>query len=130
MSRRRPSTKVFAVVAVLVALLLAGVVSYYASGSPDGLNRVAEDKGFAAQEKDSAAADSPFSDYATRDVDNDRLSGAVAGIVGVAVVLVLAGGLGHVVRRRGAADSAGHDEEAQRVDGYDGAGADPGTGRS
>ncbi|HEX6514232.1 MAG TPA: PDGLE domain-containing protein, partial [Nocardioidaceae bacterium] len=40
-------TRTFLVVGFLVALLLAGVVSYYASGSPDGLNRVAQDNGFA-----------------------------------------------------------------------------------
>ena len=61
------STKAFAALAVGVALLLAAVVSFYTSGSPDGLNRVAEDKGFAAHEEDSATADSPLADYATED---------------------------------------------------------------
>jgi cobalt/nickel transport system permease protein/cobalt/nickel transport protein len=84
----------------VVALLLAGVVSYYASDSPDGLNRVAQDKGFAATEKDHRAADGPFAGYRTEDVGNDRLSGAIAGVVGVGVVLVLVGGLVLVVRRR------------------------------
>jgi hypothetical protein len=98
--RGRISTKTFAVAAVLVALLLAAVVSYYASGSPDGLNRVAEDNGFISQERESATADSPLADYSARNVSDDRLSGGLAGVVGVAVVLVLAGGLALVVRRR------------------------------
>jgi hypothetical protein len=102
--RRGVSNKTFAVAAVLLALLLGGVVSYYASGSPDGLNRVAEDKGFIDEERASAAADSPFADYSTRDVSNERLSGGLAGVVGVAVVLVVAGGLALVVRRRTPAD--------------------------
>jgi hypothetical protein len=83
----------------LVALVLAGVVSYYASASPDGLNKVAEDKGFSAQEEESATADSPLAGYETA-VDNDRLSGGLAGVAGVVVVLALAGGLAFVVRRR------------------------------
>jgi hypothetical protein len=94
------STKAFAWAAVLVALLLAGAVSYYASSSPDGLNKVAQDQGFSAQERESAASESPLADYSTEQVENDRLSGAVAGVVGVGVVLVLAGGLAMVLRRR------------------------------
>jgi cobalt/nickel transport protein len=113
--RRRLSTKLFAVAAILIALVLGGVVSYYASGSPDGLNRVAEDKGFIDEERTSATADSPFADYSTRDVSNERLSGGLAGVVGVAVVLVVAGGLALVVRRRTPADDsafAGEPEHA------------------
>jgi cobalt/nickel transport protein len=95
-----------------VALVLAGVVSYYASSSPDGLNRVAQDHGFAQTEKGHEAADGPFAGYATKDVDQARLSGGLAGVVGVAVVLVLAGGLALVVRRRSPVDSAeGRDHE-------------------
>jgi hypothetical protein len=33
-------------------------------------------------------------------VDNQRLSGGLAGVVGVLVVLTLAGGLTYVIRRR------------------------------
>ena len=85
---------------VLVALLLAGVVSFYASSSPDGLNRVAQDHGFAQTAKDHEAARGPFAGYATKDVGHARLSGGLAGVVGVAVVLVLAGGLALLLRRR------------------------------
>ena len=64
---------------VLVALLLAGVVSFYASSSPDGLNRVAQDHGFAQTAKDHEAARGPFAGYATKDVGHARLSGGLAG---------------------------------------------------
>lgn len=104
MSKRGVATKWVAVVAVLVALLLAGVVSFYASSSPDGLERVAMDKGFSDTEADHAAADGPFAGYATSWIDNERLSGGLAGVVGVVVVLVLTGGLARVVRRGREAD--------------------------
>lgn len=97
----KTSTKLFAVGAVLVCLLLAGVVSFYASGSPDGLNKVAADHGLAEKEKQSATGDSPLAGYSTRDVDNERLSGGLAGVVGVAVVLSIAGGTAYLIRRRG-----------------------------
>jgi hypothetical protein len=85
---------------LVVALLLAGVVSYYASSEPDGLNRVAQDTGISRTEKQHPTADGPLAGYSTKDVDNQRLSGGLAGVAGVVVVLVLAGGLALVVRRR------------------------------
>ena len=100
---RRISTRALVVTGLLVALVLAGVVSYYASSSPDGLNRVAADKGFSSTEKKHAGEDSPLAGYSTKGVSDQRLSGGVAGVVGCLVVLVLAGGLALVVRRRGSA---------------------------
>lgn len=85
---------------LVVALVLAGVVSHYAADSPDGLNRVAIDQGFSDTEESHAAGDGPFSGYDASFVGDDRLSGGVAGVVGVLVVLVLAGGLTFVLRRR------------------------------
>jgi cobalt/nickel transport protein len=100
----RVSTKALVVTGVLVALLLAGVVSFYASTSPDGLNRVAQDKGFSSTEREHASDGSPFAGYDTAGLSDGRLSKGVAGVVGSLVVLALAGGLTLVVRRRGARD--------------------------
>jgi cobalt/nickel transport protein len=86
---------------LLVALLVAGVGSWYASGSPDGLEWAAEETGFSHTAEDSAAADSPLADYAVAGVGSERLSGGLAGVLGVAVTLLVAGGLTLVVRRRG-----------------------------
>jgi cobalt/nickel transport protein len=86
---------------LLAALLVAGVGSWYASGSPDGLEWAAEETGFSHTAEDSAAADSPLADYAVAGVDSERLSGGLAGVVGVGVTLLVAGGLTLLVRRRG-----------------------------
>jgi cobalt/nickel transport protein len=107
----RVSTKALVVTGLLVALLLAGVVSFYASTSPDGLNRVAEDKGFSKTQSRHASDGSPFAGYGTEGVSDGRLSKGVAGVVGCVVVLALAGGLIVVVRRRGA-----REDEPQTVD--------------
>lgn len=98
--RSRLATKWFVVTAVLVSLALAGLASYYASSSPDGLNRVAADHGLDEKQKKSAADDSPLAGYDAKGVDNGRLSGGLAGVAGVAVVLVFAGGLAYAVRRK------------------------------
>lgn len=93
-------TRGFVISGLVVALLLAGVASFYASSHPDGLEYVAERTGFLDSADDHAAGDGPFADYSTRGVDDARLSGGVAGVVGVLVTLVLAGGLAMMVRRR------------------------------
>jgi hypothetical protein len=94
------STRVLAVTGLLLALVLAGVVSHYASDRPDGLNRVAADKGLDARQQDTPADGSPLAGYDAKGVDDDRLGGAVAGVTGVVVVLVLTGGVTYLVRRR------------------------------
>lgn len=91
----------FWVVGLVVALLIAGVGSYYASSHPDGLEYVAERTGFLDSARDSATADSPMADYQVKGIGDARLSGGVAGIVGSLLVLLLAGGLALLVRRRG-----------------------------
>jgi cobalt/nickel transport protein len=91
---------------LLVALLIAGFGSYYASSHPDGLSFVAEKTGFIDEEKESPTADGPFAGYQTKGVDNDRLSGGLAGLTGALVVLVLGGGLFWLVRRRPDDDTA------------------------
>jgi cobalt/nickel transport protein len=57
--------RTFFAVALLVALLVAGGGSYYASSHPDGLNYVAQQTGFSDQEKASSTADGPFAGYST-----------------------------------------------------------------
>ncbi len=90
---------------LLVALLVAGVASYYASSHPDGLEYVAGKTGFIDSAEDSATADSPLADYQTSGIDDARLSGGVAGVIGVLVMLVLSTGLFWLIRRREPADS-------------------------
>lgn len=87
---------------LVVSLLVAGVASFYASSHPDGLEYVAEKTGFLDSAEDSATADSPLADYGVEGIDDERLSGGAAGVVGSLVVLALAGGLFWVIRRRGA----------------------------
>jgi hypothetical protein len=95
------SRRTFLLVGLVAALLVAGVVSQYASSRPDGLEHVAEQTGFIDSAEEHGAADSPLADYQASGVEDDWLSGAVAGVAGSLLVLALAGGLFWVVRRRG-----------------------------
>ena len=98
--KKRVPLRWVAVGIAVVALLLAGVVSYYASANPDGLEYVAGKTGFLDSASEHGAADGPLADYGTKGVDDARLSGGLAGVIGTVVVLLAAGGLALVVRRR------------------------------
>lgn len=97
-------TKTLIATGLMVALLIAGVASFYASSHPDGLEFVAGETGFLSSAEDSATADSPFADYTTKGVDNERLSVGLAGILGTLIVGSIAGGLFWLVRRRDRTD--------------------------
>jgi cobalt/nickel transport protein len=83
--------RTFFITALVVALLVAGVGSYYASTHPDGLEYVAEQAGFQDQGKGGDAL----------------LEGGPAGVVGVLLVLLVMGGLAYAVRRRGPSQDEG-----------------------
>ncbi|NYI46377.1 hypothetical protein BJ993_003457 [Nocardioides aromaticivorans] len=90
----------FLAIGLLVALLVAGVGSYYASSHPDGLEYVAGKTGFLDSADDPVDTGSPFADYGTKGVDDERLSGGIAGVAGVGLTLLIGGGLFWVLRRR------------------------------
>ncbi|MEU2118648.1 energy-coupling factor ABC transporter permease [Streptomyces sp. NPDC016459] len=85
---------------VVTALVLAGFVSYYASASPDGLEKVAADKGFDAAAEEHAAAGSPLADYGVKGIETERLAGGLAGVIGVGATLAAGTGAFWIVRRR------------------------------
>ncbi|MBW0115560.1 PDGLE domain-containing protein [Pseudonocardia abyssalis] len=95
---------------LLVALLIAGGLSYFASSDPDGLDSVTlsgctldgagEPVGgtcIAQNAEDHHLSDSPLADYA---IGGSEGSVGAAGIIGVIVTLVVAGGLFWVLRKR------------------------------
>ncbi|CAN5679071.1 hypothetical protein BH11ACT8_BH11ACT8_21520 [soil metagenome] len=98
-ARRAPSTKAVALGIAAVALVLAGIVSFYAASSPDGLTKVSEDKGFADSRTPHVSDGSPLAGY-DAGLGNSRLSGGVAGVAGVMVVLLLASGVTYLARLR------------------------------
>ncbi|MCX4823702.1 energy-coupling factor ABC transporter permease [Streptomyces sp. NBC_01142] len=89
------------------ALVLAGFGSFYASASPDGLEKVAADKGIDKTVEEHAAADSPLADYGIKDISNARISGGLAGVIGVGATVVVGTGIFWVVRSRRTTTDAG-----------------------
>ncbi|MFE4371253.1 energy-coupling factor ABC transporter permease [Streptomyces sp. NPDC056835] len=95
----RSTRKVWAT-GLVTALVLAGFVSFYASASPDGLEKVAADQGIDRKTEPHHAADSPLADYGVKDVDDARISGGLAGLIGVGATVVVGSGVFWAVRRR------------------------------
>ncbi|HWM15023.1 MAG TPA: PDGLE domain-containing protein [Microbacterium sp.] len=102
--RGRISTRAFTIGALAIALVIACVVSIWASSSPDGLEFVAESTGFLGAAQDSATAGSPLADYGVVLIDNPWLSVALAGAIGCAVTFALAWLVGRAAKRRTAED--------------------------
>ena len=89
-------------IALFLSFLLA-VLSPLASGSPDGLEKVAEDKGFIGQAKDP-----PFkviADYIFPGVENEAAATILAGIVGTAAIFGLTYGLARLLRAKEGRDN-------------------------
>ena len=73
------------VIGFAASLVLAGGVSFYASSHPDGFEKSAGEIGFLDTAKESPLKDSPLAEYGVAGVENERLSGGLAGVIGVGV---------------------------------------------
>lgn len=95
------SRRVLLIGAGIVTALLAGVVSFFASGSPDGLEHVAETEGFADTARDHAFGAFALADYG----DVGGIPVGVAGLLGVVVTVVVGLLIFRAVRRRSREDA-------------------------
>ncbi len=84
-------------VGLLVALAVGGILSVFASPAPDGLERVAEDKGFIAAATDRPIVSGLVADYLFPGVKNDRLATGLAGFVGTSLLFLVGYGIGRVL---------------------------------
>jgi len=117
MESRRKSVYVFVLAGLAVAVALALIISPWASSSPDGLEKVAEDKGFLekAEEREPVWNSAPIPDYAmpglTREVADEetgevekeptKLATALAGLVGTVAIFLIAWGLALALKKKG-----------------------------
>lgn len=106
------SRRAFYVLFAVAALVIAGVISYAASSAPDGLDSttlrgcaevtvdgVTQLQGtcIAQHTTEHAMASSPLADYA---IGGAGHTGGIAGVTGVLITLVVAGGLFWLISRR------------------------------
>lgn len=84
------SNKRFIVAGLIVSGILAGVVALFASSSPDGLEKVAIETGFADNAKAHATSGSPLANYRIAIFGDSAWGSALAGIVGIAITGLVA----------------------------------------
>ncbi|MFF1711047.1 energy-coupling factor ABC transporter permease [Streptomyces sp. NPDC058268] len=100
-----PSHRKVWIAGLVASLVLAGFVSFYASADPDGLEKVAHDKGIDKKAEEHASSDSPLADYGVKDIADARISGGLAGVIGVGVTVVAGTAVFWSLRRRRTADT-------------------------
>ncbi|MFH1778096.1 MAG: PDGLE domain-containing protein [Candidatus Omnitrophota bacterium] len=83
---------------LMIALFLAMILSPFASPWPDGLEKVAEDKGFLDNGKVAPVFASPIPDYVCPGIKSEKLATSVAGIAGTIVVFIMGYGLALLIR--------------------------------
>ena len=118
---------------LFVALVLAGVVSNFASSSPDGLDattlegcttdadgNITGGSCIAQQAKDHQLKDGPLADYGIKGIDNPYLSTGLSGVAGVLLTFAIGAGVFWLVRRRGTSandvDDGGTDDAKHTSD--------------
>lgn len=82
----------------LLFCLLLVALSPLASSAPDGLERVAEDKGF--MEKVTAASFALIPDYLLPGIENEVAATILAGVLGTLIVFALVWSLARLVQSR------------------------------
>ncbi|MEW6447683.1 MAG: PDGLE domain-containing protein [Bacillota bacterium] len=87
-------------IGLIVALLIAGALSPFASPYPDGLEKVAETKGFIDQGEGKEVVHAPIPDYTTPGLKSEGTATAVAGIMGTVITFAAAYGVGRILKQR------------------------------
>ncbi|MBU1007269.1 MAG: PDGLE domain-containing protein [Candidatus Omnitrophica bacterium] len=91
--------KGYIIIWLSAALILAFFISPFASSSPDGLEKVAEDKGFLEKGEIVPVFTSPIPDYTWPGVANEGAATGMAGIFGTLIVFGLAYGIGSALKK-------------------------------
>lgn len=86
------------IVGLAIAALVVIVLAPLASPDPDGLEKVAEERGFIERAQD--AVYNVLPDYSIPGIDDPFLSTVLAGLIGVSVIFLLTVGLGRLLARR------------------------------
>jgi len=83
-----------------ICLLLALFLSPFASSSPDGLEKVAETKGFAEKAEGlSFWKYAPLPDYAIPWIKNEKVSTALSGLIGTLAIFLIVLGIGRLIKK-------------------------------
>jgi len=87
-------------IVLLVALAIAALLSPFASTNPDGLERVAEDKGFIHLSEGKEVVKAPLPDYVVPGIKNGTAAGSLAGVAGTIITFAAMYGIGKLYMKK------------------------------
>jgi len=83
----------------MVSFVMAAVISLFASSSPDGLERVAENLGFIEHGEGHEVMESPMPDYAIPGIENETVAASLAGLSGTLIMFLMVYGVGSLLKK-------------------------------
>lgn len=95
----------WAIAGIAISAIVVVAAALFASGDPDGLERVAEDEGFIDRAQD--ALYELFPDYTIPGIEDPVVTTVLSGLVGIVIVFALMWLLGRMLARRRNAGAAG-----------------------
>ncbi len=87
------------IIGLFAALFLAVFLSPFASQWPDGLEKVAEEKGFIEKSEVDPAINSPVPDYSWPGIKSEKLATSVAGVAGTLIVFLVGYGIAALLKK-------------------------------
>ncbi|MGQ0679513.1 MAG: PDGLE domain-containing protein [Actinomycetota bacterium] len=102
----KAGARLFVIAGLLIGAALVIFVGPRASSSPDGLEKVAEDQGFAEAAEDHTFAEGPLADYGVRGVEDPNIATGLAGVAGILITFGLGVVLFAAVKAGGRSKSA------------------------
>jgi len=87
------------IIGLMVAIFLALFISPFASQWPDGLEKVAEDKGFLHKGEVEPILSSPIPDYSWPGMKNEKVATSLAGGVGTFIIFFLGYGIATLLKK-------------------------------
>lgn len=87
-------------IGLFIALTIALVLSPFASSFPDGLEKVAEQKGFIEKGEGPAVVQSPIPDYTWPGVKHEGVATSLSGLLGTLIVFSFAYGTAVLLKKK------------------------------
>jgi len=88
------------ILGLVLAFILALFLSPFASQMPDGLEKVAEDKGFIEKAQTKPLFHAPFADYLWPGLENEKISISLAGVAGTCIVFIFGYCLASLLKKK------------------------------